>query len=180
MGHPVLRQVGEELTEKEIKSPEIKRLIADMIDTMHEYGGIGIAAPQVHESIQLALLEFEEDSERYPDMGEQPLLVVINPKITVLDETEQGFWEGCLSVPELRGLVHRPRKIKVDYLDENAKPQEIVAEGFLATVFQHELDHLAGKLFVDKIKDLTQFAFTEEYRRYHLPEKEEEIGELED
>jgi peptide deformylase len=180
MGHPVLRQVGRELTPKEIKSPEIQRLIEDMIETMHEYGGIGIAAPQVHESLQLALIEFEEDSERYPDMGEQPLMVVINPKITVLDEKEQGFWEGCLSVPELRGLVHRPRKVQVDYLDEHANPRTIVAEDFLATVFQHELDHLGGKLFVDRIKDITKLAFLDEYRKYWTPAEESEEGELED
>jgi peptide deformylase len=180
MGHPVLRQVGRELSPKEIKSPEIQRLIEDMAETMHEYGGIGIAAPQVHESLQLALIEFEEDSERYPDMGEQPLMVVINPKITVLDEKEQGFWEGCLSVPELRGLVHRPRKVQIDYLDQNAKPQTIVAEDFLATVFQHELDHLGGKLFVDRIKDTTKLAFLDEYRKYWTPAAESDEGELED
>jgi peptide deformylase len=180
MGHPVLRAVGRELTSKEIQGPEIQRLIADMIQTMHEYGGIGIAAPQVHESIQLAIIEFEEDSERYPDMGEQPLMVICNPKITVLDSKEQGFWEGCLSVPELRGLVHRPRKIQVDYLDEKGKPQKIVAENFLATVFQHELDHLAGKLFVDRIKDITKLAFLEEYRKYWIPAEDSDEAELED
>src|SRR6202044_252067 len=84
MGHPVLRQIGRELTPKEIKSPEIQRLIEDMIETMHEYGGIGIAAPQVHESLQLAIIEFDEDSDRYPDMGDQPLMVICNPKITIL------------------------------------------------------------------------------------------------
>jgi peptide deformylase len=180
MGHPVLRQVARELTPKEIQSPETLRLVQDMLETMHEYTGIGIAAPQVHESVQLAILEFEEDNDRYPEMGKQPLLVVINPKITVLDETEQGFWEGCLSVPELRGLVYRPRKVQIDYLDLKAKPQKIVAEGFLATVFQHELDHLAGKLFIDRVRDTTKLAFLEEYQRYHLPAQEDEVGELED
>jgi peptide deformylase len=105
---------------------------------------------------------------------------VINPKITVLDEKEQGFWEGCLSVPELRGLVHRPRKVQVDYLDEHANPRTIVAEDFLATVFQHELDHLGGKLFVDRIKDITKLAFLDEYRKYWTPAEESEEGELED
>jgi len=169
MGHPVLRRKARDLSKQEILSPEMGRLIEDMVDTMHEYGGIGLAAPQIHESIQLAILEFGEDNARYPDMGDQPLLVVINPKITVLDKKEQSFWEGCLSVPELRGLVHRPRKIKVDFLDRQAKPQSIEAEGFLATVFQHELDHLAGALFVDRIKDMTKLAFMEEYQRYWLP-----------
>ena len=185
MGHPVLRQTARDLTEKEIKSGEIRRLIQDMIDTMREYGGIGLAAPQIHESLQLALIEFE-DSERYPDEGAEnnlPLSVFINPKITVLDATEQGFWEGCLSIPEIRGLVYRPRKIQVDYLDIHAVPQTIVAEGFLATIFQHELDHLGGTLFVDRLRSepgKTPIAFIEEYQRYLVPEKDSEIGELED
>jgi peptide deformylase len=113
-------------------------------------------------------------------MGKQPLSVFINPKITVLDPKEQAFWEGCLSVPELRGLVDRPRKIQVDYLDRSGAPRQVVAEGFLATVFQHELDHLAGTLFLDRMKDRTKLAFLEEYRRYWLPSEDSEEGELED
>ncbi|MGZ3687953.1 MAG: peptide deformylase, partial [Bdellovibrionota bacterium] len=155
-------------------------LIEDMIETMHEYSGIGLAAPQVHHSLQLALIEFSEDSSRYPDMGERPLQILINPRTTVLDESEQGYWEGCLSVPELRGLVQRPRKIQVDYLDRSGKPKTIVAEGFLATVFQHELDHLDGVLYVDKIRDKTKFAFIEEYQRYWAPDEDSDEGELED
>jgi peptide deformylase len=180
MGHPVLRQHARDLTPDEIRSPEIQRLIEDMVETMHEYSGIGLAAPQVHVPLQLAVIEFEEDSSRYPDMGQQPLSAYINPKITVLDTKEQAFWEGCLSVPELRGLVHRPRKIRVDYLDREAKPRSIEAEGFLATVFQHELDHLAGKLFIDRMKDMTKFAFLLEYQRYWAPSEADEEGELED
>jgi peptide deformylase len=180
MGHPILRQKGRELSKKEIQSPEIERLIGDMIETMHEYGGIGIAAPQVHESLQLAIIEVGEDNERYPEMGDQPLLVICNPKITVLDQTEQAFWEGCLSVPELRGLVHRPRKVQIDYLDEDAKPQKIVAEDFLATVFQHELDHLDGKLFIDRVRDTAKLAFIDEYQKYWIPAEDGEEGELED
>lgn len=136
-----------------------------MIDTMHEYGGIGLAAPQVHESIQLALIELSGQNERYPNMPEQPLLVLHNPKVTILDAALQEFWEGCLSVPEIRGLVARPRKIRVDYLDQKASPQSIEAEGFLATVFQHELDHLSGILYVDKAMAGT-LSFLEEFRRF--------------
>jgi peptide deformylase len=88
--------------------------------------------------------------------------VIFNPKITVIDETEQGFWEGCLSVPGLRGFVERPRSIRVDYLDENAKSKSIEIEDFLATVFQHELDHLIGKLYVDRMKDITTLMFEDE------------------
>ena len=178
MGHPILREKARDLTMAEIQSPETSRLIEDMIETMHEYTGIGLAAPQVHRSLQLAIIEFEPDNDRYPDMGDQPLSVFINPKITVLDDQEQGFWEGCLSVPELRGLVHRPRKIRVDYLDRKGTSRTVEAEGFLATVFQHELDHLAGKLFVDRMKDMTKLAFVQEYDRYWTPTEEDEEGEL--
>ena len=169
MGNPVLRKTARPLTREEILSPKMQEFVQDMLDTMHEYGGIGLAAPQVHESIQLALIEFGEESGRYPGMGEQSLLVLFNPVVTVLDSQLQGFWEGCLSVPELRGLVGRPRKIKVDYLDEKAEPKTIEAEGFLATVFQHELDHLDGILYVDKLADPTKLAFTEEFKRYIAP-----------
>jgi peptide deformylase len=182
MGHPVLRQATRPLTREELRSPEFRRLVADMVDTMHEYGGIGLAAPQIHEPLQLAIIELEPDSDRYPDMGKQALSVYVNPVITVLDPKEQAFWEGCLSVPELRGLVHRPRKIRVDYWDAEGNDQSVVAEGFLATVFQHELDHLAGKLFVDRIQDPRNLAFLEEYERYHAPsvKAEEGVGELAD
>lgn len=179
MGHPVLRKPARALTLKEISSPEIQRLIQDMMETMHDAGGIGLAAPQVHEALQLALIEIKVDNPRYPEMAEeQELLVLINPKVTVLDETEQAFWEGCLSVPGLRGLVHRPRKIQIDYLDQNGKEQQFIAEDFLATVFQHELDHLNATLYVDKIKDPRNLVFIEEYQRYILPEsKDQELAD---
>jgi peptide deformylase len=186
MGHPVLRQKGRELKPDEILSPELMRLVEDMVETMREYGGIGLAAPQIHESLQLAILDLSSAGDRYPDAGneqEQPLLVVINPKITVLDDKEQGFWEGCLSVPEIRGLVYRPRKVQIDFVDLNAKPRQVTAEGFLATVFQHELDHLAGVLFVDRLKSepgKTPIAFLEEYQRYLVPQEDSDVGELED
>jgi peptide deformylase len=145
MGHPVLRQVARQLTPKEILSDDTRLLVRDLIETMEEYGGIGIAAPQVHESLAVAIIDFQDDHPRYQketkgnDQEPVPLTVVINPKITVLDETPQSYWEGCLSVPEIRGLVKRPRKVRIDFLDINAKPKSITAEGFLATVFQHEL-----------------------------------------
>lgn len=183
MGHPVLREQARELSMSEIGSPEVRRLIDDMIETMHEYSGIGLAAPQIHEPIQLAIIEFEDENPRYGKTGGQALQVFINPKITVIDATEQGFWEGCLSVPDLRGLVYRARKIQVDYLDQDGKPQTKVAEGFLATVFQHELDHLAGTLFIDRVRNepgKTPLAFLEEYSRYCSPDEDDEIGEMED
>jgi peptide deformylase len=175
LGHPVLRAPTRELTPKELASPEIQRLIEDMIETMHEYGGVGLAAPQVHEPLRLAVIEVGQLNERYQVDKEQPLLVVANAHVTVLDPATFGFWEGCLSVPGLRGFVERPRKIRVSYLDHRGKQKTIEAEDFLATVFQHELDHLDGVLYVDKIKDPSRFAFIEEYKRYHLQDDAIEV-----
>jgi len=178
MGHPVLRLKARELTREEILSEETRKFVQDLLETMEEYGGIGIASPQVHESISLAIIDYQEDEE-----NPIPPTVVINPKITVLDEKKQGYWEGCLSVPEIRGLVYRPRKVQIDFLDHKAKPKTIVAEGFLATVFQHELDHLDGVLFVDRVKfepGKSPIAFTEEYAKYLVPKEDDEIGELDD
>ena len=162
MGNPLLREVAKEFTKDEILSGDMQDLITDMWDTMYAYDGIGLAAPQLGLSRQLAVIHLEEDSERYPDLVESKKFIIFNPSISVLDETKQEFWEGCLSVPGLRGPVSRPRKIKVDYLDENAKENSIELEDFLATVFQHELDHLFGKLFVDRMEDISLLAYEEE------------------
>ena len=166
LGHPVLREPCRDLTRAEIRSPAMRRLVDDMRETMAEYEGIGLAAPQVHEPVRLAIIEFEEDdAER--DLDERKTsFTVFNPTTTVLDPTPAGYWEGCLSVPGMRGFVERPRRVRVDYLDEAAKPARIVAEGFLSTVFQHELDHLDGVLYVDRLADPKLFAFNEEFNRY--------------
>jgi len=174
MGHPVLRQKCRDVTREEISSPEMRRLVRDMIETMHDYGGVGLAAPQVYESVRLAIIEYGDETE---EGAGQPLLVIWNARVKVLDPTPSGFWEGCLSVPGLRGYVERPSKIEVNYLDERGKPQTLVADGFLATVFQHELDHLDGVLYVDKVADKAKFAFTEEYARYHVEEGETPVSE---
>ncbi|MDD9944918.1 MAG: peptide deformylase [Myxococcales bacterium] len=167
LGHPVLRQVARELPREEILSPAMRQLVADMKLTMAEYNGVGLAAPQVHCSVRAAVVEFGENNPRYEVEGPQPAIVFFNPRITVLDDTKAGFWEGCLSVPGMRGYVERPSKLQVDYLDEHAEPQTLSAEGFLATVLQHEFDHLDGILYVDRLADPTRFAFNEEYARFH-------------
>jgi peptide deformylase len=177
LGHPVLRKKARDVTREEISSPEMRRLVKDMIETMHEYGGVGLAAPQVHESVRLAIIEYDAESSRYDTGDAQPLLVIWNARVKVLDESTSGFWEGCLSVPGMRGYVERPSKIEVNYLDERGKPQTLVADGFLATVFQHELDHLDGVVYVDKVSDMTKFAFSEEYARYHVTDGQEPVSE---
>ena len=172
MGNPLLREVAEDYPVEEIKNSETQLLLEDMWDSLAAAGGIGLAAPQIGISKQLAVIKLTEESDRYPDMEDSEAFIIFNPKITVLDKTEQGFWEGCLSVPGLRGFVERPRKIRVDFLDESAKPKSIEIEDFLATVFQHELDHLVGKLYVDRIKDITTLMFEDEMV---FEELEEEI-----
>lgn len=160
MGDPILRVLAEDIPVEEINSAETKSLISDLEDSMHHYGGIGIAAPQIGIPKKIAIIDTElalgEDDEE-----EGRLYVIINPKLTVLDETIQGFWEGCLSVPGLRGYVERPRKLLVEFFNENAEKESIVVEDFLATVFQHELDHLFGTLYVDRIKDTKLLVFEE-------------------
>ena len=166
LGHPVLREPCRELTRAEIRSPAVRRLVEDMRETMEEYAGVGLAAPQVHEPVRLAVIEFDPgDAERDLDDG-RTSFTVFNPTTTVLDPAPAGYWEGCLSVPGMRGYVERPRRVQVDYLDEAAKPARVVADGFLATVFQHELDHLDGVLYVDRLADPKLFAFNEEFNRY--------------
>ena len=162
MGNPILRQVARELTVEEIKSQEVKQLIQDMWETMEDAGGIGLAAPQIAIPLQLTVIRVPRDSERYPETEESDEYVILNPKITYLTDETQGFWEGCLSVPGLRGLVERPKKIRVDYLDENANSQSIELDDFLATVFQHELDHLIGKLYIDRMKDISTLMYEDE------------------
>ena len=163
MGNPILRQVARDLSAEEIHSEEIKSLIADMFETMQEANGIGLAAPQIGISKKIAIIEVPTESDRYPESEASGQFIIINPKIEYLTNEIQGFWEGCLSVPGLRGFVERPSKIKVSYLDQDAKEQSIELEGFLATVFQHELDHLFGKIYVDHIKDMTKLCFEDEF-----------------
>ncbi|MBI3543300.1 MAG: peptide deformylase [Deltaproteobacteria bacterium] len=176
MGHPVLRQVAVPVKEKEIKTPEFQQFIDDMIETMHEYEGVGLAAPQVHRSIRLAIIEIQ-DNPRYKEEDPIGLQVFINPEVTVLSDKKSSYWEGCLSVPGLRGLVARPEKVKVKYLDRDGKAKELVGDGFLATVLQHEFDHLNGKLYIDSLVDTTKLVFEQEFDRYFTKDENEELDD---
>lgn len=172
MGHPLLRQPARPLTEEEIGSEALERLIGDMIDTLHDYGGIGLAAPQIAEPVRLAIIEIEGGGSRYGDIPELPLTVFINPTIEVIDTASRGFWEGCLSVPGLRGFVERPQHVRVDYLNVTGRSETLELRGFLATVFQHEFDHLDGKLYIDRLADPRLLAFEEEFARYLAPRED--------
>jgi peptide deformylase len=166
MGHPTLRQRARDLTPDEIGSDEIARLVEDMVDTLHDYGGIGLAAPQIDEPLRLAIIDIPGGASRYGDIAAMPLSVFVNPRIEVLNESRAGYWEGCLSVPGLRGFVERPQHIRVSALNLDAEPILLELEGFSATVFQHEFDHLDGRLYIDLITDPSKLAFEEEFARY--------------
>ena len=167
MGHPALRRPARPVAADEIGSDAMHRLVADMIDTLHDYGGIGLAAPQVNEGIRLAVVEIPNE----PRREGQPLTICINPRIKVLDATTAGHWEGCLSVPGLRGYVERPQRIRVDFTNMRGEAESLAAEGLLATVLQHEFDHLDGMLYIDRIHDASKLVFEEEYVRYVLADQ---------
>lgn len=153
---------------EEIGSESVARLLDDMVDTLHDYGGIGLAAPQIGESIRLAIIEIPGGPTRYGELEAMPLTAFVNPRIEVLDERCEGYWEGCLSVPGLRGFVERPQHVRVSYLTHEGVARELELQGFSATVFQHEFDHLDGKLFVDRMTDTRLLSFEHEYERFHL------------
>ena len=165
LGHPVLRAGARQLTAKEVAAPEIQRLLRDMVETMREYNGVGLAAVQVHEPLQIAVLEVA-DNPRYPDKPAIPLSVLINPLIEPLEQTSEDDWEGCLSVPDMRGRVPRYTKLRVRALNHEGRELDFVASGFHARVIQHEFDHLNGKVYLDRMGDLSTLAHLQEYIRY--------------
>lgn len=167
MGHPTLREVAAKVSKDEINTPEFKSLIQDMFETMDEQDGIGIAAPQINVKKQVAIVGMINEDDEIDAM------VVINPKITPLTTEMSGNWEGCLSVPGLRGYVERPSHIKVEFLDLEGNENIMEFTGFPAIVFQHECDHLEGKLYVDRVKDPTKLAFLEEYSEFIETEESE-------
>jgi peptide deformylase len=166
MGHPALRVKAREVRPEEISTKWFRDLVRDMVDTMRAEDGVGIAAPQLGESVRVSVIEFGGENERYPSMKDQALSVFVNPRLTVLDPQTEGFWEGCLSVPGLRGYVERPRRVSVEYVDEKGQSRSLEADGFLAVVLQHEFDHLDGVLYIDRVKDPARLAFLEEYRAF--------------
>ena len=138
-----------------------------MIETMKEYDGVGLAADQVHESKQMAVLEVA-DNRRYPDKPNVPLTILINPTIAPLTEEMEEDWEGCLSIPEMRGRVPRYKSIRVQAIDRHGKELEFIALDFHARVIQHEWDHLNGKVYLDRMSDLSTLTFLTEFARYWI------------
>jgi peptide deformylase len=165
MGHPVLRQRAREVEKAELMQPSIQKFIDDMIHTMHEYHGVGLAAPQVHERLRIFVAAINPGDEE-PLPPESEPLVFVNPVITPVGHDLFEDWEGCLSIPDVRGRVPRVREITVSALDRNGVTIECASRDFPARVIQHETDHLDGVLFFDRMRNLETLSFLDEYQRY--------------
>ncbi len=158
MGDPVLLQVAEPV--RAFNTPELKALLADMHDTMAAQNGAGIAAPQIGVSQQVVIFGVGHNP-RYPDAEQVPFTELVNPVITPLDDAQAESWEGCLSVPGMRGLVPRFTRIRYQGFDPQGNPIDRTVEGFHAIVVQHEVDHLLGILYPMRIQDMSKFGFSE-------------------
>lgn len=168
MGHPVLRTRAEPVAPGDIQSGAIQRLIDAMIATMDEYSGIGLAAPQVHESLRIfvAGIRVGDEPVERDESAEVPVIVVINPEVSPVGRAVVEGWEGCLSIPDIRGRVPRAESVRVRAFDRTGVRREFTAHGLAARVIQHETDHLDGVLFFDRMKSFQSLTFMEEYRRY--------------
>jgi peptide deformylase len=192
IGHPVVRMAAAPVREEDIATPAFQRLVDDMIVTMHEYDGVGLAAPQVHVSLRVAVIEVpasggmrsapphEERARIHSARAEDershaavPLTVLVNPVVTPLGDERVSGWEGCLSVPGLRGVVPRFNRVRLEALDREGRPYAAEASGFFARVIQHECDHLGGKVYLDRMEDMRTLSFLRELHR-HVPDAEEE------
>jgi peptide deformylase len=169
MGHPVLRERARAIDRPALRDPLVQKLIDDMIDTMHEYSGVGLAAPQVHEGVRIFVALLDEE----PDSGGDAR-VIVNPEIVPNAETTVEGWEGCLSIPDIRGMVARYTDITVKALDRHGKPVELRLRDFPARVAQHEADHLDGVLFFDRMTSMQSLTYLDEYSRYHAPSEDDE------
>jgi peptide deformylase len=169
MGHPVLRQRARPISTSDLRDPMMQTLINDMIDTMHEYSGVGLAAPQIHEDLRLFVALLDGD----PD-GDSDAVVVVNPEIVPVSDQKVEGWEGCLSIPDIRGRVPRYTDVVVRALDRTGKKVELELKGFPARVAQHETDHLDGILFFDRMTSMQSLTYLDEYSRYHVKSEDDE------
>jgi peptide deformylase len=171
VGDPILRERAAEVSDEELRSPQLQRLIDDLIETRRAAGGAGLAAVQVSVPKRIAVVEVDDAARRrYPYKPPVPLTVIVNPEIEPLSREKLLINEGCLSVPGLRGDVERYTRIRVHYLDRNGRAHEDVVDGLTAGTYQHEVDHLDGVLFLDRVTDPTSFSTWEQFERHHLDE----------
>jgi peptide deformylase len=167
IGNPILRRKSPDVSLEMIQNVDFQKLIDDMVETMREYDGVGLAASQVHVNLRIFTMEVTSNP-RYPDEPNFPLTIVINPIVTVTNDSLINGWEGCLSIPGLRGNVPRVQALSVEGLDRFGERLHLSLEGFPARIVQHETDHLNGMVYIDKMSDLTTLSFQREYERFHL------------
>jgi peptide deformylase len=166
LGHPVLRQLAVDVDPEEITQLGFQRFLDDMADTMRESDGVGLAAPQVYVSKRIIVIEVKGPNPRYPNQPPVPLTVLINPRIVQHTPATHEDWEGCLSIPDLRGKVPRFASVEVAALDRAGKPVSLTAEGFFARIIQHEIDHLDGKIFIERMSDLHTLTHLREFQKF--------------
>ena len=162
MGHPVLRERGRPLEQADFRKPLLQKLIDDMVETMHEYSGVGLAAPQVHMSLRLFVALLDEDAD-----AKTVATVIANPEVVPNANTREDGWEGCLSIPDIRGRVPRFTDVTVKGLDRDGQRIELRLTKFPARVAQHETDHLDGVLFFDRMTSMESLTYLDEYSRFH-------------
>lgn len=163
LGHPILRRRAATVPRDTLRSRDFQRFVDDLIETMREYAGVGLAAPQVHEGFQVLAVEAQKGEEGSPGI---PLTVLVNPVVTPLGDAMGEDWEGCLSIPGLRGKVSRHREVRVEALDRRGERLDFTATDFFGRVIQHEYDHLQGIVFLDRMKSFETLTYLEEYARY--------------
>ena len=167
IGHPVIRAAARDVPVDKIAAPEFQRLVDDMVETMHEYDGAGLAGNQVHTLLRIAVIEVMANP-RYPDAESIPLTVLVNPVVTPLTTEMDDGWEGCLSVPDMRGIVPRYTGVRLEGYDRDGRPMDLVAKDFFARVIQHETDHLDGIVYVDRMRDLSTLSHLSEWQKYWM------------
>jgi len=167
MGHPVLRERAQPISPADLRHPLTQKLIDDMIETMHEYHGVGLAAPQVHEGVRLFVALLDEEPGR-----DSEAVALINPEIIPSGDVTDEGWEGCLSIPDIRGMVPRFSDISVKALDRHGKKVEMKLKKFAARVAQHETDHLDGILFFDRMTSTQSLTYLDEYSRFHAKDED--------
>ena len=176
IGHPVLRQVARELTREDLASPTTQQLIEDLVETMHDADGAGLAAIQIYEPVRICAIEVRNNP-RYPYKPPIPLTILVNPVLTPVGDEVFDNYEGCLSVPNLRGLVKRHVHLRVQAWDRHGAPIDEVVHGLKAGTFQHEVDHLNGKVFLDRA-DPSTFTTWTEFERHHKTAFVERVTQL--
>jgi peptide deformylase len=169
VGHPTLREEARDISREQLASPQTQAFIDDMVETMRAAGGAGLAANQVNDLRRIAVIEVKENP-RYPYKPDVPLTVIVNPRLEPVGEETVSINEGCLSVPDLRGEVERHVAVRVSYLDRDGEPREEIRRGLTAGTFQHEVDHLDGIMFLDRVRDPSTFTTWEQFDRFHRDE----------